>query len=77
MGGNHSPDTAITRPIENIYFDDPMPGNYRVRVNLYNQQGGGATQPFRLRILKRGQTDNQSGTVTAGQPNYYYSFTVE
>ncbi|MGC9419994.1 MAG: hypothetical protein ACP5EN_13590 [Rhodovulum sp.] len=64
VGGNHTPATARTDPIENIYFTDGPPGRYLVRVHYYNPQGAGPSQPFRLLVERRGGQQEFSGVLS-------------
>ena len=43
-------------PVENVYFDDPAPGHYRVVVDPYGMRQRAAS-PFRVTIRRDGEPD--------------------
>ncbi len=54
-------------PVENVYFDDPPPGHYRVVVDPYGMRQRMST-PFRVTIRRDGQPDQVvSGVAQNGQ----------
>ena len=58
-GGNLDRDSIPThgdQPVENILFDNPQPGDYRVEVRLYSQNDP-APRPFRLWVREEGQPE--------------------
>ena len=42
-------------PVENIFFDQPAPGGYQIRVTLPTSRSGGAPQPVRV-LIKDGES---------------------
>ena len=62
---------ALTpRPIENIYFDAPPPGAYRIAVNAYESRTGGASRPFELRISDADGVQTLRGEVSPARPTW-------
>lgn len=54
-------------PVENIYFNEPQPGRYRVVVDPYGMRDRSAT-PFRVTIRRNGQPDQvTTGTAQNGR----------
>ncbi|MFB2835849.1 hypothetical protein [Floridanema evergladense] len=57
---------TITNPVENVFWPSTgaPPGNYLVRVNLYQRCATQTGQiPFRLRLLVQGRTQELTGNV--------------
>lgn len=55
--------TAVADPVENIVFNDPAPGLYKLRVHLRGIRSEGAI-PFALHVLRRsGQSQTFSGVL--------------
>jgi hypothetical protein len=70
--------TALTSsPVENVYFIDPQPGNYRIIVDPYGMSERNVS-PFRVTIRRDGQPDQVvTGTAQDGHRNQMVSeFTV-
>lgn len=63
-------DTGVGRPssepVENIFFQDPLPGEYTVRVTLPTSRSGGAPRPFRLSV-RQGDTVQVLEGVVSGR----------
>jgi len=64
-------------PIENAHFSDPLPGTYRVRVNLYKSRDNADTRPFTLQIRDRGRVTTHRGSVSRAQPNWQQDYRYE
>jgi hypothetical protein len=70
---------TITNPVENIFWPatGAPPGNYVVRVNLYQRC---ATQtgpiPFRLRLLTQGRTQELTGNVSDTNKTVSFPITI-
>lgn len=60
--------TALTnKPIENVTWDNPLMGNYVIRVKLYKQNSTATSIPFKLSFEDDlGRTMTQSGRVSRG-----------
>jgi hypothetical protein len=69
--------TLTSSPVENVYFIDPPPGNYRIIVDPYGMRERDAS-PFRVTIRRDGQPDQVvTGTAQDGHRNQMVSeFTV-
>lgn len=62
---------ALTRsPVENIYFRDPMPGEYKIRVHLFKDHGVVGTHPFDIRIKFDYTAEVFEGHVSPGAPTW-------
>lgn len=56
-------------PVENIYFEEPLPGRYRVVVDPYGMRERTAS-PFRVTVRRDGQPDQVvTGTAQNGRRN--------
>lgn len=70
---------TITNPVENIFWPSTgaPPGNYVVRVNLYQRC---ATRtgpiPFKLRLLAQGSTQELTGNVDDANKTLNFRFTL-
>lgn len=54
---------AVGDPVENVVFDDPAPGPYRVKVELRAERSDGPKE-FTLHVLRRdGQSQSLAGTL--------------
>jgi hypothetical protein len=63
-------------PVENVFFDNPMPGNYQVRVHQYDHVDRPET-PYRVTIRIAGQPDRTiEGVARPGPPRVVDRFTV-
>jgi hypothetical protein len=69
--------TLTSSPVENVYFTDPQPGNYRIIIDPYGMNERNAS-PFRVTIRRDGQPDQVvTGTAQDGHRNQMVSeFTV-
>ncbi|GIT87556.1 hypothetical protein [Roseobacter sp. OBYS 0001] len=65
---------VVPDPVENTYFTDPLPGDYRVRVHLYRQRDGNAPRSFTLQIREGDRVTTQKGTVSVGAENWQYTY---
>jgi hypothetical protein len=57
-------------PVENVYFDAPGAGRYRLRVNLFGSANRGAPEPFELQIRDGDRVQVLRGTVRPGSPDW-------
>lgn len=58
--------TAIPDPVENIVFDGPAPGPYKVLVRLVGAHVGAAPRAFALHVLRKtGQSQTFTGELSA------------
>ena len=56
-------------PVENVFFNDPVPGDYRVVVDPYGMRER-TTSPFRVTVRRDGQPDEVvTGTAQNGRRN--------
>ncbi|KRA52995.1 hypothetical protein [Devosia sp. Root635] len=62
-------------PIENIYFSQPAPGAYQVRVNLYAQRNTGPVHGFRLTIQDGDHYETYQGQVTPSNEDWTMTYT--
>ena len=51
-------------PVENIYFESPVTGDYGIRVTMPTSRSGGAPQPFKLLVRRGTQVDTFEGVVS-------------
>ncbi|MEM1350901.1 MAG: hypothetical protein AAGF27_01075 [Pseudomonadota bacterium] len=68
---------VVPEPVENVFFTNPLVGDYRVRVNLYRKRGAAGPVPFILQIRDGDQITTQKGTVSAGAQNWQYTYRHE
>jgi hypothetical protein len=62
-------------PIENIFFEDPLPGAYQIRVHLFSARGGVSRVPFVLQVRVGEETNRFEGEVTSSRPDWRTTFT--
>lgn len=63
-------------PVENVYFDNPIPGTYQVRVHQYDHVDRQET-PYRVTIRIAGQPDRTiTGVARPGPPRVVDRFTI-
>jgi hypothetical protein len=63
-------------PVENVYFDNPQPGTYQVRVHQYDHVDRQET-PYRVTIRIAGQPDRTiTGVARPGPPRVVDRFTI-
>jgi hypothetical protein len=55
-------------PVENVVFDGPRGGGYRLRVHLY--AGRGASEPFELQVREGDRVQTFRGTVAPGNADW-------
>ncbi|XWK86776.1 MAG: hypothetical protein U7127_21605 [Phormidium sp.] len=70
---------TITNPVENIFWPDTgaPPGNYVVKVNLYQRCATRTGQiPFRLRLLVQGRTQELTGNVDDSNKTASFPLTI-
>lgn len=67
----------MATPVENIFWPTGggVPGDYVVTVDLFSYCGNEAPVNFTLTTLIQGQTQTQSGSVSAGQTSMSFPFT--
>ncbi|WP_227268351.1 hypothetical protein [Roseobacter weihaiensis] len=65
---------VVPNPVENTYFTNPFPGDYRVRVNLYRQREGTGPVSFTLQVREGDRVTTQKGTVSASDENWQYTY---
>ena len=69
VDANGDVNTLTDTPVENIYFEDPQPGAYRIIVDPYGMRVRTGT-PFRLTIRRDGKPDEMiTGTAVNGRRN--------
>lgn len=76
VDANRHAENAQNSAVENIFFTDPSPGQYKIRVQLYGGRTGGRTD-FKLRIRQRGtQVQDFTGSVSASSRTWQKTITV-
>lgn len=66
----------LSDPVENIFFSNPDPGTYKVRVHLHSDRSDGP-KAFTLRVRQRnGTVQNFRGQVSSSRPNWHQTITV-
>lgn len=71
VGGDRS-----RTPVENVFFDNPQPGTYQVRVHQFDNVDRGET-PYRVTIRVQGQPERViTGTARPGPPRVVDRFTI-
>jgi hypothetical protein len=66
----------VNDPVENIVFNSPQAGAYRIRVNLYSSRTG-RPRPFTVRVIQRdGSVQTFSGTIRPGNATWTQSITI-
>ena len=53
-------------PVENVFFEEPPPGAYVIRVDFFGRNGDAPQQPFRVMIRDGEQVTLRDGVVTLG-----------
>ncbi|MEJ6477534.1 MAG: hypothetical protein QNL92_02495 [Octadecabacter sp.] len=66
---------GTSEPVEHIVFENPSPGEYRVRVHLFRNTAPPQTQSFRLRIQTGSDIQNLSGSVGPRNPEWIHTLT--
>ena len=56
--------SAALEPVENIYFDAPVAGEYSVRITMPTSRRNGAPQPFQLLVRDRTNVQLLDGVVS-------------
>ncbi|MEM9433024.1 MAG: hypothetical protein AAGA12_03820 [Pseudomonadota bacterium] len=59
-------------PVENVFFVNPAPGNYKIRVHLYS--GASSNRNFVLQIRDRGRVQTVDGTVGPRSRSWNYTY---
>ena len=68
--------TTVNDPVENIVFNDPQTGTYRITVVLHTSRTGTA-RPFRVRVSQRdGREQVFRGSVRPGDNTWIQSVTI-
>lgn len=68
--------TAVNDPVENIVFNDPQTGTYRILVVLHTSRTG-TPRPFRVRVSQRnGREQAFRGSVRPGNNTWNQSVTI-
>ena len=78
LDANGDVNHLTSSPVENVYFDDPAPGRYRVTVDPYGMRQRPST-PFRVTIRREGEPDQvTTGVAQNGRHSQTVTeFTVE
>lgn len=64
-------------PVENIQFNRPAPGPYRIEVDNYNpRSAGNRAVPYRVRIVQDGRVEIFEGAVPPGPPHRVHTVVV-
>lgn len=70
-GANRRPD-----PVENVFFDNPAPGTYRVTVHLYDWRGANGPNRFRLQVRDGDRVRNLRGGVRPNKRTWTRDFEI-
>jgi hypothetical protein len=67
----------MAEPVENIFWPTGggVPGNYVIKVDLFQVCGTPGPIPFTLTTLIRGETSTQTGTLSEAQRSMSFPFT--
>ena len=77
VDANVDPASPMDSPVENVVFDNsPVPGRYRVHVNLFNQHGerGKPEHRFAVTVIIDGEETVQSGSVSMDRRQWSMTF---
>jgi hypothetical protein len=67
LDANAGRSSIVPDPAENIVFENPAIGLYKVTVKLYKDRTSGGTKAFRLHVLRRdGTSQSYNGLIPAG-----------
>jgi hypothetical protein len=66
--------TRSSQPVEHIVFENPSPGEYRVRVHLFRNITPPQTQLFRLRIQIGSDIQDLNGSVGPSNSEWIHTF---
>lgn len=61
-------------PIEHIFFNNPPPGTYNIKVHFYDSVSRGGSHDFVVRVTFADQTREFRGTVSQQNPRWTESF---
>jgi hypothetical protein len=68
IDANNGRTPLVDNPVENVFWDDPQPGRYRILVQNYKRNAG-QQSPFRITLHQEGKPDRVvRGTARAGEP---------
>ena len=68
--------TAVTNPVENVVFNEPQIGIYKVRVHLRSNRTAGE-KSFTLHVLRRdGPSNSYTGKVAEGQREWTTNISI-
>jgi hypothetical protein len=66
---------TTSKPVENIFFEKPLPGQYRVYLNHYATHSGPSSQEYQVRVTVSGQREEFFGIVAYGaSPTLVHTF---
>ncbi len=66
VDANHSADSLMSSPVENIYFADPIPGEYWVYIYNYEDRSAGATN-YIVRVAMGERVQTFEGTIDGNE----------
>lgn len=66
---------GVPDPVEHVYFDAPLPGDYEMMVRFYNAAFFGGDQPFTVRVRFGDETEIFEGIVTPANPVWTQTYT--
>jgi hypothetical protein len=68
IDANNGREPLTDRPVENVFWDDPQPGRYKILVQNYKRNGA-PQSPYRITIRQEGKPDRViRGIARAGEP---------
>ncbi|MFK7744487.1 MAG: hypothetical protein AB8B47_05505 [Roseobacter sp.] len=65
---------VVPNPVENTFFTDPLPGDYKIRVHMYRPRDGDGPRAFTLQVREGDRVTTQKGTVSATDRNWQYTY---
>lgn len=65
-------------PVENVQFNNPAPGPYRIEVDNFNpRSAGNRAVPYQVRIVHNGRVEIYEGAVAPGRPQTIQTVRVD
>ena len=66
--------SVTTEPVENAFFNDPLPGAYRIGVRFFKDREGTGPQRFKLQIRDGDATSSVEGQVSVGARAWTHTY---
>lgn len=74
VDSNAGGSVATDAPVENIFFNGPQAGTYKIRVHLYKTRTGSLPRNFQLRIYDHGQTQTLNGSLRSEKDSWTHTY---